>query len=68
MSWSRTDRDDIPWKICDEPSGGAALLPDEAGKDFTHVLERDAYGMVLPILQTIPQMAPVPNPTKYLKF
>jgi glycosyltransferase involved in cell wall biosynthesis len=68
MSWRVVQSERYTLKIC--PEGQAVVQHSYRTqlKDFTYVLERDAYGWFF-LAANHPQMAPVPQPFKYfIKF
>ena len=68
MSWRVVRSGQYTLKICDENQAVVQHSYRTKLKDFTYVLERDAYGWYF-LSSNHPQMAPVPNPTTYfLKF
>lgn len=68
MSWRVVQSGRYSLKICDENQAIVQHSYRTKLKDFTYVLERDAYGWYF-LSSSHPQMAPVPNPTKYfIKF
>ncbi len=64
MSWRVLQSGRYTLKICDEGQAVVQHRYRTQLKDFTYVLERDAYGWFF-LTSTHPQMAPVPQPLKY---
>ena len=64
MSWRVVRSGNYTLKICDENQAVVQHSYRTQFKDFTYVLERDAYGWFF-LSATHPQMAPVPQPFKY---
>jgi glycosyltransferase involved in cell wall biosynthesis len=68
MSWRVVQSGRYTLKICDAGKAVVQHSYRTQFKDFTYVLERDAYGWFF-LTSSHPQMAPVPNPIKYfIKF
>jgi glycosyltransferase involved in cell wall biosynthesis len=68
MSWRVVQSGKYTLKICDENQAVVQHSYRTQLKDFTYVLERDAYGWFF-LTSSHPQMAPVPSPIKYfIKF
>ncbi len=64
MSWRVLQSGHYTLKICEEGQAVVQHRYRTRLKDFTYVLERDAYGWFF-LTSTHPQMAPVPQPFKY---
>lgn len=65
MSWRVVRSNRYTLKICEEEQAVVQHCYRTQLKDFTYVLERDAYGWFF-LTSSHPQMAPVPQPFKYL--
>jgi glycosyltransferase involved in cell wall biosynthesis len=64
MSWRVIQSGRYTLKICEENQAVVQHRYRTQFKDFTYVLERDAYGWFF-LTSSHPQMAPVPQPIKY---
>lgn len=64
MSWRVLQSNRYTLKICDDHQAVVQHRYRTHLKDFTYVLQRDAYGWFF-LASTHPQMAPIPQPFKY---
>lgn len=64
MSWRVLQSNRHTLKICDDHQAVVQHRYRTQLKDFTYVLQRDAYGWFF-LASTHPQMAPIPQPFKY---
>lgn len=64
MSWRVLQSNRYTLKICDDHQAVVQHRYRTQLKDFTYVLQRDAYGWFF-LASTHPQMAPIPQPFKY---
>jgi len=64
MSWRVVQSGHYILKICEEGQAVVQHCYRTQLKDFTYVLQRDAYGWFF-LASNYPQMAPVPKPFKY---